>query len=60
VTVKDPIPERDGDKLKVFIPATLAAICADCEGVFLLPAGACPGCGSHQYVVMKATKEGAA
>lgn len=47
----NPLDERDGDKLKVFIPAGLAARCCDCEGTFLRTVGRCPGCGSSSYVL---------
>jgi Zn finger protein HypA/HybF involved in hydrogenase expression len=51
--VEDPLPRDEKDKVQVFIPAHLAAICANCEGTFLLTAGKCPGCGSHQWIVTK-------
>jgi hypothetical protein len=36
----------------IFVPADKAAICADCGGIFLYTTGACPGCGSHQWVLL--------
>lgn len=39
-------------KLSIFVPASMAAVCADCGGVFLLTAGQCPGCGSRQWVLL--------
>ena len=40
-------------KLSIFIPASQAAICADCGGIFLLVSGQCPGCGSKQWVLLQ-------
>lgn len=43
--------------LQVYIPEALAAICADCNGIFPITVQKCPGCGSKQYVPFK-PKEG--
>lgn len=40
-------------KLSIFVPASMAAVCADCGGVFLLTAGQCPGCTSRQWVLLE-------
>lgn len=36
----------------VFVPAHLAAVCGDCQGVFNAECGHCPGCGSGQWVLL--------
>ena len=40
-------------KLSIFIPASQAAVCADCGGIFLLTAGHCPGCSSKQWILLE-------
>lgn len=45
--------ELEEAKLSIYIPASQAAVCADCNGVFLYVAGSCPGCGSHHYVLLE-------
>jgi len=41
---------EDPAALHVFVPGHLAAVCADCDGYFVVAAGRCPGCGSAQWM----------
>lgn len=52
-----PLEERETDRLQVFIPGRMAAVCADCDGVFLIDARKCPGCGSSSYALMSKINE---
>lgn len=40
---------QDDEGKTVFVPASLAMVCADCGGYFVAHAGKCPGCGSKHY-----------
>lgn len=42
---------EDESRVCVFIPGRLAALCGDCDGIFVASWGRCPGCGSSEWML---------
>lgn len=43
------------------VPLDRAALCLDCDSIYLMPAAACPACGSrHAYTIARALQRQAA